>query len=63
VPFFLVAEPLDRAADRVRIWATAFPTREAAAAHAQRLSVQCMVVEAPNLGQAIQQLRAEQAPC
>jgi hypothetical protein len=62
VSFFLIIAPLVRADGRVQVWATPFPTREAATAHAQRVSAPCVVIEARNLRQAIEQVRAEHAP-
>ena len=53
MPFFLVAEPHPLASDRVAVWATAFPSRAAAAAHARTLAQPCVVLEAPNLSGAV----------
>ena len=62
MPFFLVAAPPDPVPDRVQVWATPFPTREAAAAHAHRVCERCVIVEARSLQHAIQLVRANPAP-
>ena len=64
MPFFLAAEPRPLASDRVAVWATAFPSREAAAAHARTLAQPCVILEAPTLAAAVrlaQRRRGSQA--
>jgi hypothetical protein len=61
MPFFLVADHPGTERGRVQIWATPYPSREAALAHAQRIAGPCMVIEARNLLGVIQQVRASQA--
>jgi hypothetical protein len=62
MPFFLVADHPRAQGGRVQIWATPYPSREAALGHAQRIHKPCRVIEAAGLQQAIQQVQAGQAP-
>ena len=62
VPFFVAVDPRRLAPARVQVWATAFSTREAAAAHARLLSEPCIIVEAPHLTGAVQQARHRPGP-
>jgi hypothetical protein len=58
VPFFVAADPRRLAPPRVQVWATAFPSHQAAAAHAQMLAQPCVIIEALHLAEAVCALRA-----
>ena len=60
MPFFVAADPRRLAPGQVRVWATAFPSRAAATAHAQALSEPCVVIEARTLRAAVENARAMQ---
>jgi hypothetical protein len=60
VPFFLAADPRKLAPDRAQVWATAFPSRQAAAAHARALAQPYVIVEALTLSEAVRVLQAPQ---
>lgn len=57
MPFFVVMAPRPAAEGRVQVYATAFPSSEAAAAHALQLDGPTVVIEAMSLQQAIDQVR------
>ncbi len=62
VPFFVVAASPGPSPGRVRVWATPFPSREAATAYARRLPEPWRVIEAADLPQLIADVRAEHSP-
>jgi hypothetical protein len=62
MPFFLVADPPRAEGGRVQIWATPYPSQDAALAHAQHIDGPCLVIEATGRAQAIQRVWAGHAP-
>jgi hypothetical protein len=59
MPFFVAADPRRLAPNRVQVWATAFPSREAADTRAQMLTEPCVIIEARNLSGALHALRQQ----
>lgn len=58
MPFFVAADPRPLAPGRAQVWATAFPSRDAAAAHARKLAQPYVIVTAPDLAEAVRVLQA-----
>jgi hypothetical protein len=58
VPFYVAADPRRLAPARAQVWATAFPSRQAAAAHARALPQPCVIIEARSLSEAVRLLQA-----
>jgi hypothetical protein len=62
MPFFVATEPRRLSPGRACVWATTFPSRAAATAHAQGLRASCVILEARTLEAAVEQARAMQQP-
>ena len=57
MPFFVAADPGRLAPARAQVWATAFPSHQAAVAHARKLAQPCVIIAAPTLTEAVRALQ------